>query len=273
MRILLTNDDGIHAEGIQALRRVLEKREDAQIFIVAPDRERSGSGHSITFNQPLRVQEVEYTSPKVQGYSVDGTPSDCVKLALKAIMPEPPDVILSGINNGANLGTDVLYSGTVSAAIEGIMSGIPSVALSLTEFGQLDYSYGARFASNMLERMIHHELPPNTLLNVNIPPGKEGDIKGLVVTHLGVRQYEHVFERRTDPFGRTYYWLAGELVEVDHDPKADITAVREGKISVTPIHFDLTHYDIIESLYDWKLESLCFLENEEGEDCEIEPKA
>jgi 5'-nucleotidase len=265
MRILLTNDDGIHAEGLQALRRVFEKDPEHEIFIAAPDRERSGSGHSITLTRPLRVQDVPYDNPRVHGYAIDGTPSDCVKLALKAILPEPPDVIVSGINNGANLSTDVLYSGTVSAAIEGIMLGVPSVAVSLTAFGEKDYSYAAAFTSNVLHRVVHNDLPPNTLLNINIPPGTCQDISGLVITHLGVRQYEHIFERRTDPFGRTYYWLAGEPVEVDHDPAADITAVREGKISVTPIHFDLTNYSIMESLADWNLEALCALLEEGGE--------
>jgi len=227
MRILLTNDDGIHAEGIQALRRVFQERPDAEIFIVAPDRERSGSGHSITFNRPLRVQKIDYDHPRVTAYSIDGTPSDCVKLAMKAILPHPPDIIVAGINNGANLSTDVLYSGTVSAAIEGIMLGIPSVALSLTTFGALDYSYAARFAENMLEKMIDNDLPPNTLLNINIPPGTQPDIKGLEITHLGVRQYEHIFEQRTDPFGRTYYWLAGEPVEVDMIPRQ--ISLRTGK--------------------------------------------
>jgi 5'-nucleotidase len=257
MRILLTNDDGIHAEGLQALRRVFEQDPDNEIYIVAPDRERSGSGHSITLTQPLRVLEVIYDNPRVKGYAIDGTPSDCVKLALKAILPKDPDVIVSGINNGANLSTDVLYSGTVSAAIEGIMLGVPAVAVSLTQFGAEDYSYAAQFTNNVLDRVVHNDLPPNTLLNINIPPGSCQEIRGLVITHLGVRQYEHIFERRTDPFGRTYYWLAGEPVEVDHDPAADITAVREGKISVTPIHFDLTNYGIIESLADWNLAELC----------------
>ncbi len=268
MRILLTNDDGIQAEGIQALRKVLEKRSDMEIYLAAPDRERSGSGHSITFNHPLRVQEIDYDNPQVKGYSIDGTPSDCVKLAVGSLLPQRPDMIFSGINNGANLATDVLYSGTVSAAIEGVMLGIPSVALSLTAFGSNDYSYSAHFAAMLMDLLREQTLPKNTLLNVNIPPGTRDEIQGLVITHLGVRQYDHVFERRTDPFGRTYYWLAGEPLEVVPDPAADITVVRDKKISVTPIHFDLTNYSIIESLSDWKLDALCRLENLGGDDCE-----
>ncbi len=258
MKILLTNDDGIHAPGIQALRRVLEQREDTEIYIVAPDRERSGSGHSITFNSPLRVEEVNYSKTHVKGFSVNGTPSDCVKLALKAILPVVPDLIISGINDGPNLGTDVLYSGTVSAAIEGIMLGVPAIAVSLASFGSRDYGYAARFSSRMLDKLSKKPLPARTLLNINIPMGAEADICGLVITRLGVRQYEHVFDRRTDPFGRTYYWLAGELLEVEHDPIADIAVVKEGKVSVTPLHFDLTDYHIMDSLSSWELEHLCW---------------
>ena len=268
MRILLTNDDGIQAEGIESLRRVFEKREDTSIYIVAPDRERSGSGHSITFHAPLRVEEKAYDHPHVKGYAVNGTPSDCVKLAIKAILPEPPDLIVSGINNGANLGTDVLYSGTVSAAIEGIMLDIPSIAVSLTSFDCFDYCYAAEFANNMLEKIVGKKLPPNTLLNINIPPGKEEEIKGLMITSLGVRQYEHIFDKRTDPFGRTYYWLAGEPLEVEHDTTTDIKAIKDGYISVTPIHFDLTNYEIMESLADWELDSLCSFNDEEKQERE-----
>lgn len=252
MNVLLTNDDGIGAGGIEALRKVFEASGHV-VTVVAPDRERSGSGHSITTYKPLRVSEVEYPNTLSKGIAVNGTPSDCVKLAVEAIMPNKPDMIISGINNGPNLGTDVLYSGTVSAAIEGALLGFPSLAISLATFDHFDYAWAANYVEYLARVLLEKRLPPNTLLNVNIPPGEEDFIKGVSVTKLGVRYYKNQFDKRVDPHGRIYYWLAGEAIEDECDRDVDIYAIKNRHISITPIHFDLTNYGIIRELSRWGL--------------------
>ena len=242
MRILISNDDGIHAEGITELRKTLE--ELAEIYVVAPDRERSACGHKITMHRPLRVKEITY-GPRSRGWSVDGTPADCVKLALEALLPEPPDLVVSGINYGPNLGTDVLYSGTVSAAIEGSINSIPSIAVSLASYEYRDFSHACRLMKKLVQNSAK-EIPPGTLLNINLPPGPP---LGTRVTRLGNRRYVNVFDRRIDPRGRVYYWMAGEPLDIDQDdPGTDVGAVMEGFASITPIHFDLTDYKMMDQL-------------------------
>lgn len=244
MRILISNDDGIHADGITELRKTLE--ELAEIYVVAPDRERSACGHKITMHRPLRVEEITY-GPRSRGWSVDGTPSDCVKLGLEALLPEPPDLVISGINYGPNLGTDVLYSGTVSAAIEGIINSIPSIAVSLASYEYRDFSHACRLVKDIVQKSAK-EIPPGTLLNVNLPACPP---RGTRVTRLGSRRYVNVFDKRIDPRGRVYYWMAGEPFDVDRDdPETDVGAVLEGFASITPIHFDLTDYKMMPQLND-----------------------
>lgn len=243
MKIMISNDDGIQAEGINQLRISLEN--DNEIFVVAPDRERSATGHKITIYRPLRVKEVDYPGARSKGWAVDGTPADCVKLGLEALLPDPPDLVISGINLGPNLGTDVLYSGTVSAAIEGIINGIPSLAVSLTSSEQPNFQLAAQVTKKLIEN-IGEYLPGRTLLNINIPPGTPGEIR---VTKLGNRRYVNIFDKRTDPRGRTYFWMAGEPFDIDEDdPDTDVWAVKEGYISITPVHFDLTDYNIMAGL-------------------------
>lgn len=254
MRILLTNDDGIHADGIHALLPALS--ELGEVSIVAPDRERSATGHGITVHHPLRVQHYCIPDSNVCAWMVDGTPADCVKIAIQALLPVKPDLVVSGINIGSNLGTDVLYSGTVSAAVEGVILGVPSVAVSLTDYKKADFSYAAHVTKGIIEKMLKNGLPPNTMLNINVPPGQAEDIKGISVTKLGHRLYENTFDRREDPRGRVYYWLAGEVVEVNNDPDSDIAAVDSGYISVSPIHFDLTNYNIMNNLEQWGMEEV-----------------
>jgi 5'-nucleotidase len=254
MRILLTNDDGIYAAGIHALLPVLS--ELGEVSIVAPDRERSATGHGITVHHPLRVQHYCIPNSKVCAWMVDGTPADCVKIALQALLPVKPDLVVSGINLGSNLGTDVLYSGTVSAAVEGVVLGVPSVAVSLTDFTSADFSFAAQAAKGIISKMLENSLPQNTLLNINVPPGQAKDIKGIAVTKLGNRQYENTFERREDPRGRIYYWLGGDVVDVDNDPDSDIIAVEKGYISVSPVHFDLTNYHIMNQLEKWEMDEV-----------------
>ncbi len=251
MRILLTNDDGIGAAGITALWHELSKIAD--VTVVAPDVERSATSQAITVHSPIRVDRYYFDNPSISGWRIGGTPADCVKLALETLMTEQPDIVVSGINHGPNLGTDVLYSGTVSAAIEGALHGLPAIAVSLD--GRSNYNFGpaAEFTSHLVQNVIHHRLPPSTLLNVNVPALAAADLKGTMITKLGVRQYENSFERRHDPSGRMYYWMAGNVMESDNDADSDIIAIERAKISITPIHFDLTNYGVMQEIQSWNL--------------------
>ncbi|HPU01754.1 MAG: 5'/3'-nucleotidase SurE [Firmicutes bacterium] len=247
--LLITNDDGIYAEGIQLLSQVLFDSGRYKLAVVAPDHERSAVGHAITMHRPLRVEQVSFLhNPALSGWAVNGTPSDCVKLAVEALLEERPSLIISGINRGSNLGTDVLYSGTVSAAVEGIILGIPSVAVSLTERGRHeDYIFAAEFVRDLIPHLLEEKLPAGTLLNINVPADRNA-VKGVRVTRLGTRRYRNCFDRRTDPRGMIYYWLAGELVEGEEEEDSDVWAVREGYISMTPVQFNLTNEAIIPHL-------------------------
>ena len=251
MRILLTNDDGINSPGIQALWQ--ELTELGEVYVVAPDSERSASSQAITVHHPIRVDQHMLSNSSIQAWRVSGTPTDCVKLAVEAILEMRPEVVVSGINQGPNLGTDVLYSGTVSAAIEAALFNIPAVAVSLDSWNTADFSPAARFTRRFLTTMSSQHLPPNTLININVPALKESEIKGPLITKLGVRQYENTFQKRVDPRGRTYYWMGGSIVENDNDEDSDIAAVKNGYISVTPIHFDLTNYNIMDMIKRWPL--------------------
>lgn len=251
MRILISNDDGIFADGIIALRERLEKvGEIEKIYVVAPDRERSAIGHGITMHRPLRAREVKYSSPKSAGWSVDGTPADCVKLAVEELLADPPDLVVAGINLGANLGTDVLYSGTVSAAVEAVISGYPAMAVSMTSYKDHDYAPAAEFAAGLVGLVHRAGLPPGTLLNVNVPPGKPA---GMKVVRLGNMKYVNIFDRRTDPRGRVYYWMAGEVCDLeDNCPDTDVGASARGYITVTPVQIDLTNYGELERIKGWR---------------------
>lgn len=251
MRILLTNDDGITALGIQAL--CLELADLGEVIVVAPDSEKSASSQAITVHHPIRVDRHGLSNQQICAWRVGGTPTDCVKIALETLLSEQPDIVVSGINHGPNLGTDVLYSGTVSAAIEGALHDIPAIAVSLASWHTLDFIPAARFTRRLVEVMSKRKLPPRTLLNVNVPPLLEAELQGVAITKLGVTNYSNAFERREDPRGRVYYWMGGIPAETDNDPDSDVVAIRSGKISVTPIHFDLTNYSIINLLHDWQL--------------------
>ena len=251
LRILLTNDDGIDATGIQVLWQELLKI--GEVVVVAPDAERSAASQAITVHSPIRVDKYCASDSRLCGWRIGGTPADCVKIALETLVSATPDFVVSGINHGPNLGTDVLYSGTVSAAIEGSLHGIPSVAVSLDSWNSSDFKPAAEFTAKLLQDIFQRSLPSNTLLNVNVPALSAEQIDGVAITKLGVRQYANVFEPRLDPRGRTYYWMGGEVVENVNDADSDIVAINKSKISVTPIHFDLTNYGIMETLKSWKL--------------------
>lgn len=245
MRILLTNDDGIQAKGIHSLIRELSRI--AELYLVAPDRERSGTGHSITVFEPIKAVPTSLPGVK-KAWIVGGTPVDCVKLALARLIQEDVDLVVSGINHGPNLGTDVLYSGTVSAAAEGVIMGCPSVAVSLNaEDSDMDFDTAARFTRQMIQLVLREGIEPTTLVNINVPALTADRIKGVRITRLGVRNYDNLFEERRDPRGNTYYWMGGGVVEEDQEPESDVAAVQEGYISITPIHLDLTDYRLIET--------------------------
>lgn len=252
MRILLTNDDGIEAPGIQALWQSLHNI--AEVTVIAPDSERSATSQAITVHQPIRVDRYCITEPPLCAWRIGGTPTDCVKIAVETLLPERPDVVVSGINLGPNLGTDILYSGTVSAAIEGALYGIPSIAVSLDCWQDADFSVAAEYTAGLVQTLMQKQLPPNTLLNVNVPAVSAAKIAGVAVTKLGVRQYANTFERRQDPRGRVYYWMGGQLIDNDNEPDTDIVAVKENKISVTPVHFDLTNHALMDKLKEWQID-------------------
>ncbi|NLF46152.1 MAG: 5'/3'-nucleotidase SurE [Syntrophomonadaceae bacterium] len=243
MKILVTNDDGIAARGIHAL--ISELRKIAEIYVAAPDRERSATGHSITVYDPIKVVPRNIIDVK-SAWIIGGTPVDCVKLAVSRLVPEDIDLIVSGINHGPNLGTDVLYSGTVSAAAEGVIMGKPSIAVSLDSFSEeMDFTFAARFTRRMIKSLMQEGIKPHTLLNVNIPSVSEEHIKGIRITRLGTRNYENLFDEMKDPRGNSYYWMGGGIKEEVQDPESDVAAARDGFISVTPIHLDLTDYHLI----------------------------
>jgi 5'-nucleotidase len=249
--ILLTNDDGIYAQGILAAWQ--ELRKIGQVEVVAPDAERSAVGHAITLLQPLRAKEVVRRNARF-GYAVNGMPADCVKIAVGAILPRPPDLVVSGINLGSNTGTNVIYSGTVSAATEARIIGIPSIAVSLATFTNPDFTYAAKFTRKLALAVLAHGLPDKTLLNVNVPNIPEEEIKGVIITQQGESRVEEKFEKRTDPRNQTYYWLAGQFRLQEPRENADAAVVTQGYVSVTPVQFDLTAYRAIKTLEDWKLQ-------------------
>jgi 5'-nucleotidase len=258
MKLLISNDDGIYALGIRALANSLAEA-GHDVTVVCPDRERSATGHGLTLHQPIRAEMVESIfHPSVKAWACSGTPSDCVKLALWALLDHPPDLVLSGINHGSNLGTDVLYSGTVSAAMEGVIEGIPSIAFSLTSFSSSDFQPAAAFAQSLVAQLVKQPLPELLLLNVNVPAVAATAIAGVKVTRQGIRRYIDVFEKRLDPRGKTYYWLAGELLEeVDEVSNlselapTDVQAIRDNYITITPLQYNLTAATGLASLKNW----------------------
>jgi 5'-nucleotidase len=250
MRLLLTNDDGIDAPGLAALYEGV--RGLGEIAVVAPAFERSAVGHAITLSDPLRVNEHSWPDG-VRAYGVTGTPADCVKIAVGALMPERPDLVLSGVNDGANVGTNILYSGTVSAATEAVMLGIPAAAVSLASRHSNNFQPAGRFARRLAELIAEKGLPPGVSLNANVPPLPEEQIRGVAVTRQGRLRVTEWFDRRIDPRKSTYYWMAGEdvLDESPPDSEFDDAALRAGYISVTPIDFDLTSSDSLDTIKNW----------------------
>jgi 5'-nucleotidase len=261
-KILIGNDDGIFALGVRTLANTLAEA-GHQVTVVCPDRERSATGHGLTLHQPIRAEAVDSLfHDNVVSWSCSGTPADCVKFALSAVLDSRPDFVFSGINHGPNLGTDVLYSGTVSAAMEGALEGIPSVAFSLAGFKDLDFQPAADFALKLVRRLAESEFPQPPLLSVNIPPVRATEIAGVLVTRQGLRRYIEKFQRRLDPRGKNYYWLEGEIIEDIEQPVdvnlpshilTDVQAIRDRYITITPLQYILTDAAIVKHLYeqDW----------------------
>ena len=239
--ILVTNDDGVHAPGLAALASALDELGD--VYVVAPDREQSAVGHALTLHRPLRV-----TTVGERRFSVNGTPSDCVNLAVLGLLPERPVLVAAGINHGSNLGDDVTYSGTVSAAMEGTLLGVPSMAVSQSdpETGTLE---GAQAVAKLVaSRVLVEGLPGKTLLNINVPAGP---LAGIRMTRLGHRVYQEKVVRETDPRGLPYYWIGAGPPVWSEDEASDIAAVHRGMASVTPLHLDLTHHGALQRMTEW----------------------
>ena len=241
-RILISNDDGINSEGIHKLHETLKKL--GEVYIVAPDRDQSAVSHSLSLFRPLRLDRItEYV------YSVDGTPTDCVNLAINGILRDKkPDLVVSGINKGENLGDDITYSGTVSAAMEGTLLGIPSIAISLVGRGDFNFDLASYHSELITRYVLQNGLPKDTLLNVNIPHATADEIKGIMITRQGKRLYDEPIVEKVDPRGKKYYWIGGDELEFLDIESSDLVAVKAGYVSVTPIGLDLTKYDHIDKL-------------------------
>ena len=245
MRILVTNDDGYLAPGIRLLARAAEAL--GEVHVVAPDREQSATSHSLTMHHPLRVREAGEGT-----HVVDGTPTDCVVLALGELMGGRPDMVLSGVNHGSNLGDDVLYSGTVAAAMEATLLGVPAVAVSYAG-REVEDGWSGPLTALLRQILEHGDFPGETLLNVNLPPIPPAEVKGVRTTVLGRRAYRDSLTRATDPSGREYYWIGGGESRWWGADDSDFQALRDGYISVTPLHLDLTNHRLLEDIRAWKL--------------------
>ncbi|HYH61501.1 MAG TPA: 5'/3'-nucleotidase SurE [Solirubrobacterales bacterium] len=262
MRVLVTNDDGIGAEGIQSLRRALRELDGVEVHLIAPDSNRSATARSITTRSPLWVEEIEFNDGD-KGFATDGTPVDCVRFADLGLLGEKPDLIVSGINHGSNLGDDVTYSGTVAAAFEGIVLGIPAIAISLQSAPghmgfapgrRFDFSFAAALAARLVEKLQSEPLPEGTLLNVNVPAGEPEAVE---VTKLGKRLYDDELKLvEEDDEGRRRYKIYGFEPSYEDEPGTDLVAVAHNRVALTPIHFDLTHHDGLDGLDAWDTDDL-----------------
>jgi len=244
--ILVSNDDGVGSAGLKALAECLKTV--GEVVVVAPDRERSAAGHSMTLTRPLRASQLGGG-----WYSVDGTPTDCITLAVMGLLERRPDLVAAGINHGSNLGDDVTYSGTVSSAIEATLQGIPAFAVSLAGEGEYQFEAAARIAQRLAAEILQRGLPRDTLLNANVPNLPLDAIQGVVVTRQGRRVYSETVVRKLDPRGKTYYWIGGNAPTWERMGNTDYEAVSAGWISLTPLQLDLTNYQVIDHIRGWGL--------------------
>lgn len=244
--ILVTNDDGISSPGIRALVETV--RELGRVIVVAPDKPQSGMGHAITIGHPLRLQAVQLFDG-IEAYQCSGTPVDCVKLAVDKVLHRKPDICLSGINHGPNHSINVIYSGTMSAALEASIESIPSVGFSLLDYSiEADFNGSKKYARLLVEHLLQHPYDKHLCLNVNIPAVDESLLKGLKICKQAYAKYEERFDERHDPHGRKYYWLTGDFVNFDKGKDTDVWALKNNYVSVVPVQFDLTNYDLKQKL-------------------------
>lgn len=246
--ILITNDDGVNSPGLLALKQALEAVGEVTVF--APDRNWSAAGHSKTMHKPLRIHRVTLADGS-SAYSTNGAPSDCVGLALLGAIPVRPDLVVSGINQGGNMGHDITYSGTVAGAMEAVVSGIPAIAVSLDAREWSDFRAVTDVVANLAQEILARGLPPNVLLNVNAPPVASDKVLGAVITRLGKRVYRDVLIERLDPKGQPYYWIGGEPPTGVVEDGTDVGAVANGYISITPLSMDMTDYAFMDPLRQW----------------------
>ncbi|WP_313383946.1 5'/3'-nucleotidase SurE [Chishuiella sp.] len=247
--ILVTNDDGVTAPGIRALIDIA--KEFGDVYVVAPDSPQSGMGHAVTINSTLFCDEIE-VNEGIKEYSCSGTPVDCVKLAVSQILPRKPDLCISGINHGSNSSVNVIYSGTMSAAVEAGIEGIPAIGFSLSDFSyNANFKAAEKFIKIIISQVLENKLPKGIVLNVNIPKLDEDQIKGIKVCRQADAKWEEKFDKREDPRGRTYYWMSGEFKNLDKGDDTDEKALEEGYISVVPVRYDLTAHHFIGDLKNW----------------------
>lgn len=244
--ILISNDDGVYSKGLRALAKRLKKL--GRVIIVAPDQERSAASHALTLHRPLRVKKMARDF-----YAVDGTPTDCINLGINEVIKQRPDLIVSGINRGANLGDDVYYSGTVSAALEGGLMGVPSIAISTVGRDRVYFEPAARFVAMLAKKVLKEGLPPGVILNVNAPNQPTPDLKNYQFTELGKRNYDKIIVEKIDPRGKKYYWIGGEDAGFEDLPNTDCKVVAEGKFSITPLHVNITDKTSLKKLRKWRL--------------------
>ena len=248
--ILVTNDDGITSPGIRMLIKQMNILGD--VVVVAPNSPQSGKSHAISISEPLRCDPIDIdTGPQIE-YSCSGTPADCIKLAIHEILDRRPDIIVSGVNHGSNASVNVIYSGTMAAAIEGAMQGIPSIGFSILDYDwNTDFSFAEKYVSEITSKVIHQGLPNGVCLNVNIPKAKNKDYNGVRVCHQTIGKWEEDFDKRKDPFDKDYYWMSGEFKNQDDSKNCDIRTLENDFISIVPIQFDLTSHDSIDFLGEY----------------------
>jgi len=251
LHIFVTNDDGVDASGLLILQKALQ--EVGEVTVFAPDHNWSAAGHTKTMHKPLRVNQTTLLDGTL-AYTSTGAPSDCVALAVLGILKHRTDLVVSGINQGANVGHDITYSGTVAAAMEAVIFGIPAIAVSLDSYESEDFAYAARFAAGLVKLALERGLPPDVFLNVNVPALPQGEIAGIKITRLGKRVYSDKLVERQDPRGRNYYWIGGEPPSGVPEEGTDIWALANNYVSITPLHLDMTQYQMVEELRQWGLE-------------------
>ncbi|MCT4632745.1 MAG: 5'/3'-nucleotidase SurE [Firmicutes bacterium] len=253
MRVLVTNDDGIRADGIKHLIEYLAEK-CTEVFVVAPEYEKSATSHSLTLHNPLRLKSYDFKRDNVKAFSCDGNPADCIKIAMDVVLEEKPDIIISGINKGPNLGNDVMYSGTVAGATEAIYYDVPSIAISMDGRNHYKYETGVAGLDKVISNLDKFLIEKNEILNVNVPNVSIDEIKGYKLTTLGRRVYENVYEKRIDTMGKEYYWLGGTPKSIENDTHTDVVAIKDNYITITPIKVDYTDYGKYEQYLDLSIE-------------------